>query len=644
MSGCRGCGHDVGHTAPAAEAGSRDIINFRVPTNEYRWCQICRLLVPMIAGQSPKMIESEHSIQKVRESLGNPGTSTNSLWAGIRKMPDPAATSWARNPREVPVTLDLGIQPQSWELQEGDFALLSSRERKGAPNEQLRRLQRGGYLPDGSFLSWSAGRWALDGKWIKLPYRGLSKLLRRKRGLEEVNWRQLLYSIDWAVRPNNQYAPWDEPRETGHMIHPVADIIYGNAGPRDHRMFRIPRNRAEAPTPTKADLADTEWMRRWEEWESSNPDARDAAGVPVTLNVRGGRLQLRVRRNSGWRRIELGSHPDVWSKVITWALSPPQHGDRRTLNCIQQFLFADPDAPLIPSKDRRGMALLRGVLDSSDRVEIDSRGKSLNVTGTSGLRYSIVPGEGGHGTRFVVRPLDPPPRRRPEDIGARWRHHRLNRAICIVEKPELRRLVIGDAITSIVLSLLDDLNSQRQINTLRSHIRAFQERPDPLEVEQMREARWLDNRLLRNPVNARVRRYTELFPRLWGALLRLPLGERVTFTAMRRGQPNVSFDGCETEFATTSRLDREILHRMLESSGWVRDREEERTRATREVYIRTGTGNRDQGQAVEGFCQAITPTLNAGRVRLVAAPLWTYYERNNPGTSPLLPGTNLLIE
>ena len=116
---------------------------------------------------------------------------------------------------------------RSWSLEEEDLKLLDTnfREQKGPPCTseevlQLRRLQRGGYLPDGSFLSYSSGRWTLDGKWIQLPYRGLSKLLKRKKGMKGIDWRTMLYSIDWAVRTTSTYYPGKAPTtmETESLI------------------------------------------------------------------------------------------------------------------------------------------------------------------------------------------------------------------------------------------------------------------------------------------------------------------------------------------------------------------------------------------------------------------------------------------
>ena len=166
-------------------------------------------------------------------------------------------------------------------------------------------------------------------------------------------------------------------------------------------------------------------------------------------------------------------------------------------------------------------------------------------------------------------------------------------------------------------------------------------RPDP-EAEQLREARWLNWRNNRNPINSRVRRYTILFPRIWGVFLRSPLGGRATLSAMSRNQPNLTFDDSETSFSTTCMADRQVIQRMLNSSGWIRDRHEESVRGSREIYIRTGTGA-GLGSRCRSFCNIIEPVLTEGTVSSIEAPLWHYFERANPGPGPLS-GSNELIE
>ncbi len=144
-----------------------------------------------------------------------------------------------------------------------------------------------------------------------------------------------------------------------------------------------------------------------------------------------------------------------------------------------------------------------------------------------------------------------------------------------------------------------------------------------------------------NTVEQERRRVTESFPRLFSVLLRLPLGSRVTFTAINQdGTPNIRFDDCETTFATRNIADRLVMYRMLDSTGWTRDREEEDVRGVTRIYIRLGTGERELGGPVEEISEILEPRLLAnGRVRVMVDPIWRYFERVNPGIGHLLPGT-----
>jgi hypothetical protein len=50
----------------------------------------------------------------------------------------------------------------------------------------------------------------------------------------------------------------------------------------------------------------------------------------------------------------------------------------------------------------------------------------------------------------------------------------LVKELCIVEDPSLRKLVIGDAIGSIVMALLNDKTSRKNIDTLDNYLSRFE--------------------------------------------------------------------------------------------------------------------------------------------------------------------------
>ena len=85
-----------------------------------------------------------------------------------------------------------------------------------------RRLQRGGILPDGSYLSWANGQFLLDGIPISVPYLTLEKLVQRD-GAEEFDWRSFLLSLNIAcsrITPNPRRARFlTEGRRYGNRFH-----------------------------------------------------------------------------------------------------------------------------------------------------------------------------------------------------------------------------------------------------------------------------------------------------------------------------------------------------------------------------------------------------------------------------------------
>jgi len=626
-------------------AHSGAMINY-IPRTD-AWCDYCKIMVPCITGQRHDQISTKGDIASTRRFLGDPGTRPSQIWNRIRDSEGMEAywCSDEYSTRQEWIT----DGPPEWILLEEDLEYLSNPGGSRPPLEQRRRLQIGGVLPDGSHLSWASGAFYLDGVRIAVPFRGLNKILNSKADLSGIEWKKLLFSISLSLKRFNGFEA-GPLTEKSSLIHPVHLMLFGSMASGSPWAAMMNRRSGRIHDIPKDAVRDTEWMRRWDTWieenrELARPSERDSVTVPHSLFIsKAGRLQLRVRRDHGWRKLEVGSHPMTWAKVVTWALSPPDHPQRQLLTCIQQCVFADPESPMIGSDEKRGIELLRNVIESSENAEIVPNLKSIRVTGTSGLSYFVTPGSGGHGTRFSVWPkssyTDSPTSRRQDLDTVLGRG--VAPPICIVEKPELKRLVVGDAIASVVMALLDDMSSKRSIDTLGKHISRRlsedEERLNP-EIAQMNQARWYRRRLENNRVADRVRRYTEAFPQLWGALLRLPLGERMTFRAMRGGEPNITFDGCQTQFRTRNMVERRVVYRMLEDSGWVRDRIEEDVRGEQRMYMRTGTGERELGEAVREIAQLLEPQLLVDdRIRLIQRQLWTYFERENPGPGALLPG------
>jgi len=619
MAQCKGCG-----------GNNQDHVD---------WCQTCQMVIPYLdGGQMPWIIQSRESGEEIRRKLGSPDCRPTRVWRAIRNL-ECVGTDWAlsneehRNEYSAEGHIE---QHPAWEIDNLDVELMDTGNIHDAEPRRLRKLQRGGVLPDGSHLSWANGSFYLDGYLCQIPYRGLRKMMNRKRGLGAVDWKALLLSIDAICRKIP--APWllGHPRDNGNTwLHPVAAIRFNRGNMEAYRgggfaramgmrhLWRWARS-GWMDGLIERNFRETEWMRRWNSIDEIrlNRHDGDRALVPSTLSIKQGRLQLRVRRPTGWRKLEIESNPLVWAKIVTWALSPTQHEDYRMLMYIQQWLFTDTHVQILTEENRKGMEGLRANIESNDDIELNQSG--IEVTGSSGAVYRVHPGEGAHGSRMVVTGLGHALGEAGRRVN-RMAQHGLANALCIVESPQLKQLCLPDALSSTILALKNDLISQEYIDTVKMYIRSVT--PGGR------------NAVLNNRAEAAVRRFTDSFPRLWNVLLRRPLGDRLTLTAFDAGAPNMRFESCNTEFTTRGVVERRAVYRMLEASGWVRDLEEERERGQLRVYIRLGTGVQRLAAQVEEIAEILEPmTVMNDRVRLIANPLWTYFVRMNPGIGELLPG------
>ena len=643
--------------------------------HESALCDSCKVMVQAMSKRMGIVIEDGPEVESLRQMIGNPEPQPAKIWRSMIRatssgIHDNREIWWAWSDRhEMDERQWICDPPPPWNPTDSEIEVFDSHGSGNHDPATLRSASRGGILPDGSYLSWSDGGFSLDGTRIRLPYRSLIAVLRKHKGDLNYDWKRLLKSIDIALRqaespliPPYEWHTRRSQRTT--MIHPTFELLNPSI-PISRTRWAIRARRESAFS--REFFEETPWMRRWElevGTDLGSPEFKETcSNVPTSLFMRKGRLQLRVRRPSGWRRIMIANDPDLWARLVTWALSPPNHGSFRSLLCLQQHIFTDNQGSYVSDEDARGLEFLRQIVEGHQHASANPELGSFRVRGTSGLSYFVTPGRGPHGSRFTVNPIESYD---PEAIPQMRRHHfaRLNReGLCIVETPEMRKLVIGDAIGGIILALLDDLGSRHNIDTLDRHLRMRHDDPrvrlrriaDPLagpapdmlarRLEIMaREERYHRVQLENNDVAERTRRCTESFPRLWSALLRLPLGERMTFTAMRvGGEPNITFDDCDTEFATMSQSDRNVIYMMMEASGWQRDLEEENLRGTRRIYIRIGLGQRDLENDVLEFCGLLEERLQINQndeqepIRLIQNPLRDHFETANPGIADLLP-------
>ena len=149
---------------------------------ERQWCEICQILIPEITQYSLDTIPNKKKAEKIRKMLKDPEPVIRKVWKAFDKI-DRSEKSWfmlessVYNRKRIP-NWNVKNEIIHTIFSEDDDEFFSSRwVGKKKDTETLRRLQRGGILPDGSHISWASGKFFLDGEIINLPYRDLREIL-----------------------------------------------------------------------------------------------------------------------------------------------------------------------------------------------------------------------------------------------------------------------------------------------------------------------------------------------------------------------------------------------------------------------------------------------------------------------------------
>ena len=458
-----------------------------------QWCEICQILIPEITQYSLDTIPNKKKAEKIRKILKDPEPVIRKVWKAFDKI-DRSEKSWfmlessVYNRKRIP----------NWNVKNGiihtifsedDDEFFSSRwVGKKKDTGTLRRLQRGGILPDGSHISWASGKFFLDGEIINLPYRDLREILGKSTH-DMYDLKLILYLISLATenKPiDNKKNIFLRFQQTGMWNynknickHPINNLEISEK----KRFYEAIKD----ITPKKLQQDTSYWMNRWETVLSDKTRIYPRRySIPISLIIDRGRLMLRVRRNDKWRKIRVPRNLEIWSILINWCLTLPGNENRNHLESLQYYLFCNDEMEIIPMAEKNGIRFLKGIIENSnDKAYID--GKKIVVEGNYGVKYSVVPGFGPHGSRFkVLTDIVTDSDRIQEEMMRRLNrrlpgfggpNHR-RKELCIVEEPHLRKLVIGDAIGSIVMALLNDDKSRQKIDTLDKHLSQFGRRDE----------------------------------------------------------------------------------------------------------------------------------------------------------------------
>lgn len=110
----------------------------------------------------------------------------------------------------------------------------------------------------------------------------------------------------------------------------------------------------------------------------------------------------------------------------------------------------------VANPTERSFLLLRSIIDASPNIKMD--GFQISIIGSSGVEWRISAGVGVHGAPYIVRPLG----RTKEGKTV------LFREVCAYDAAD--ELPIGDRIATMALSLLNDENTAKRVDTIRMGI------------------------------------------------------------------------------------------------------------------------------------------------------------------------------
>ena len=197
------------------------------------------------------------------------------------------------------------------------------------------------------------------------------------------------------------------------------------------------------------------WLERWYSYLATS---QHDSLLEWPFVIVGGKLKILVRtKNNASRKTAVPDDPGLWAFFLSSALSPLTSDAGELLYALQcnwtcqTVTGSEISAPL-----RRSIQFLREVIDgNSDRVFVHD--EHILVIGRLGHFYDVRIGRGAHNAPFIIESID--------SLESRNTH-----PICIHDGTFHSTVPLGDTLVSVILSLLDDINTSTEIDSLRHHI------------------------------------------------------------------------------------------------------------------------------------------------------------------------------
>lgn len=571
------------------------ICNTVLSGDEISWCDKCARFASLLVGSDFAARPNFLIRNEMNDLLSNDrGRTLKRRWRTVLERYQLDETDWAFDLEENsqqdtgdPWFIDDNHREAQLNELRSIFCVRNSRPDLLIDNLQF--FQRGIPLDNTAVLSMINDVWAIDGHSLPRPapydhiLRALTGNGSELKNIAGCNWVKLLTNLILAskkgeVRHNRHHPgnPMALPRRFmrrrygeappvfaganqflnwihawNHELNPPYHAHYDHIG----RRIRFSDNDKDLNWEL-LDSLDFPWVARWREIiEGGGQLALMREWAGPSLRIKRGKVQLRTIKEGNWIWSQLPPWPRLWALLSSWSLSPPTSKEHQRLRAIQ-WCWHDGAGELVPDEPgRRALTLLRQICDESDQLTVPKEGSArICVEGTSGMFYEVGPGPGAHGARFTVS-------------GARSLDELENKAeqLCIHEDGNFKRLPVGDVISSVVLTLIDDLKSAEKLEPLSVFIRKSKTFERVAEINEQ-HPHWIEaqrQRFRRRRGNAR---WLNTFPAVYRVFVNLPLGSIVRIP---RNIPNAAIvDDTEVVWMIRNEAERELVSGLARLAGF----------------------------------------------------------------------------
>ena len=230
------------------------------------------------------------------------------------------------------------------------------------------------------------------------------------------------------------------------------------------------------------ELNEYPWMNRWYGYLATS---QFNSNRPWPFSIVEKRFKFMVRsKNDSARRTAIPDEPGIWALLLSSAFSPITSNAGELLYALQyNWTSQNTENQEIAKPLRRSIQFLREVIDgNADRVFIHD--EHLLVIGRLGHFYEVRVGRGAHGAPFIIESID--------SLESRQTH-----PICIHDGTFHSTVPLGDTIVSVLLALLDDINTSAEIDSLLQHVSHYSPLGFPPKITE-KHLRFFNSKALQN--------------------------------------------------------------------------------------------------------------------------------------------------